>query len=270
MISNLDIRVEQRDGVSFLKDAYVTQPFRIVPVGQYKKDNAAYLMIMSSSPGLLDGDDHQIKIHLAQKSTLQLQTQAYQRLFHMKDKSTQTTVIRMEQDSAFAYIPHPIVPQKSSTFLSHNVIKMDEGCHLLMSEIVTCGRKMSGEVFEYNTFQNLTEVYHHDKLVIKDNVLLKAQSMPLQSLTFLEGFTHQGSLIYYNSAKRDIRDYIELFYNQYKENRTIEFGISKVQGDGFIVRILGNGAEQLFQIFQDIQQVLWNKEFLIHNSTIIN
>lgn len=270
MISNLDIRVEQRDGVSFLKDAYVTQPFRIVPVGQYKKDNAAYLMIMSSSPGLLDGDDHQINIHLAQKSTLQLQTQAYQRLFHMKDKSTQTTVIRMEKKSAFAYVPHPIVPQKSSTFLSHNVIKMDEGCHLLMSEIVTCGRKMSGEVFEYNTFQNLTEVYLLDKLVVKDNVLLKAQSMPMQGLTFLEGFTHQGSLIYYNSAQQNVQQYIELFYDQYKDNHNLEFGISKLQGDGFIVRVLGNGAEQIFQIFQDIQQVLWNEEFMLRNTAISN
>ena len=80
MICSLAIKIAHREGKSFLKDAYATQPFRIVPVGQYQKDNAAYLMIMSSSPGLLDGDDHRIQVDIAPGSKLQLQTQDITRL----------------------------------------------------------------------------------------------------------------------------------------------------------------------------------------------
>ena len=148
MRSSLDIKIEQRAGKSYLKDAYVTQPFRIVPVGQYRKDNAAYLMIMSSSPGLLDNDEHFIDINLAESTKLQLQTQAYQRLFFMKNKSEQNTTISLKPGCAFAYVPHPVVPQTSSTFISRNKVEMTENCHFLLSEIITCGRKLSGEEFE--------------------------------------------------------------------------------------------------------------------------
>ncbi|SDH46237.1 urease accessory protein UreD [Myroides phaeus] len=262
MICSLDIKVEQRDGVSFLKDAYVTQPFRIVPVGQYRRDKAAYLMIMSSSPGLLDGDDHRLEVKVAEHSKLQLQTQAYQRLFHMRDKSTQTMAINLEKGAAFAYVPHPVVPQNSSTFISHNIVNLAEDCQFLLSDIVTCGRKMSGEQFEYNHFQNLTEVFVDNEMVLKDNVLLQPELMPIQGLGILEGFTHQGTLIYCNTANVAVEEYITYFHAQYKDVENIVFGISKTEQDGFVVRVLGYGAEQLYNIFQEIQQKLWSELFL--------
>jgi len=262
MISALTIQVAQRDGKSYLKDAYFTQPFRIVPVGHYRKDRAAYLMIMSSSPGLLDGDEHQIQIDIAEDARLQLQTQAYQRLFHMKAYSSQTTKVRLGKNAAFSFVPHPVVPQNSSRFLSQNRIDMEEGCHVLLSDIVTCGRKMSGEVFEYHHFQNRTDCYVNGKLVLKDNVLLQPDRMPILGLGILEGYTHQGTLFYLNSAGIDVKNWIEVFYETYCETEEIAFGISELQGDGFMVRILGHGAEQLFSIFQNIQQQLWEALFL--------
>ncbi len=262
MISYLNIKIEQREGNSFMKDAYVTQPFRIVPVGQYKRDQAAYLMIMSSSPGLLDNDDHRISIDLAENTKLQLQTQAYQRLFHMKNKSVQTTTINMKKGSAFSYVPHPVVPQNSSTFISQNKVNMEDDCHFLLSDIITCGRKMSGEIFEYKHFQNLTEVFANQKLVIKDNVLLQPELLPIMGMGILEGFTHQGTLIYYNTANVSVLDFISQFQDKYGNLEHVEFGISQLEGNGFMLRVLGQGAEKLFNIFQEIQQVLWNEIFL--------
>nr|ALA55566.1 urease accessory protein UreD [Myroides marinus] len=259
MICSLDIKIEQREGTSYLKDAYFTQPFRVVPVGQYKRDKAAYLMIMSSSPGLLDNDDHRITIELAEGTKLQLQTQAYQRLFHMQNKSTQSTVIKMDKGSVFSYVPHPVVPQSSSTFISHNKVEMQGNCHFLLSDIITCGRKLSGEEFEYNHFQNLTELYVEGKLVVKDNVLLQPSLMPIQGIGILEGYTHQGTLIYYNTAKVSVLDYISFFHEQYGEMENMAFGISLLEGDGFMIRVLGQGAEKMFTLFQQIQQKLWDE-----------
>ena len=44
------------------------------------------LMLMSSSPGILDGDEYKIKIELEENCSLQLHTQSYQRLFNMKQR----------------------------------------------------------------------------------------------------------------------------------------------------------------------------------------
>lgn len=258
MICRLDIKVEQRQGKSYLKDAYVTQPFRIVPVGQYRKDNAEYLMMMSSSPGLLDGDDHRINIELAEESKLQLQTQSYQRLFQTKGSSHQHLIVKLGKHSSFSYVPHPVVPQQSATFYSKNDIYLEEDCFVMLGEIITCGRKLSGEEFQYNHFQNLIQVYEKDKLILKDNVLLIPDIMPLNDLGLMEGYTHQGTFICMNTKGVDLKDVIEQFYEEFHETKDMEFGISALEHSGFVVRLLGMGGEQLFDIFKKMEAFIWD------------
>ena len=260
MVSNLRIEVEERDGQSFLRDAYVTQPFRIVPVGQYETDGASYLMIMSSSPGILSGDKYDIQVNVKNKARLQLQSQSYQRLFNMEHDASQIMTVKMHTGTSFSYVPHPVVPHEDSTFKSHNKIYIDDDCDLTISEIITCGRKHSGESFKYAHFQNLVEVYHHDHLILKDNVLLKPEIMPLESLGLLEGYTHQGTLIYLNTKNEDVLDHIEHFYKELEELEGVSFGISELQAKGFVIRVLGNGGEQMYDFFKKVQRVLWEEK----------
>ena len=267
MLSTLKIEVEERDGQSFLRDAFVNQPFRIVPVGQYKSDGACYLMIMSSSPGILSGDAYDIQVKVKEKGRLQLQSQSYQRLFNMEDSASQVMTVTMEKGSSFSYTPHPVVPHEDSTFKSHNIITMEDGCDLTLSEIITCGRKHSGEAFKYAHFQNLVEVYHHDKLILKDNVLLKPDIMPLEAMGLLEGFTHQGTLIYLNTKNEDVEDHIEYFFKELEGLKDVSFGISSLQAKGFVIRILGNGGEQMFDFFRKVQSVLWEGTCVEQNLT---
>ena len=260
MISTLKIEVEERNGESFLRDAYVTQPFRIVPVGQYKSDGAAYLMIMSSSPGILSGDNYDIQVTVKENARLQLQSQSYQRLFNMEKSASQIMMVEMQPGSSFSYVPHPLVPHEDSTFKSHNIIDMADGCELTMSEIITCGRKHSGEVFKYAHFQNLIEVYHRDRLILKDNVLLKPELMPLNAMGLLEGYTHQGTLVYLNTKNEAVETYTDVLYKELEELEGVTFGISALEANGFVIRILGHGAEQMFDFFRKVQDILWEQK----------
>lgn len=266
MINTLKIEVEDRDGISFLRDAYVTQPFRIIPVGQYKSDGASYLMIMSSSPGILSGDNHEIGVIIKKNARLQLQTQSYQRLFNMEEKASQTMEVKMHHNTSFSYVPHPVVPHESSTFKSHIKIDMADGCDLTISEIITCGRKHYGEEFKYSHFQNLLEVFHRDRLIMKDNVLLVPEIMPLETMGLLEGYSHQGTLVYVNTKNEDVGELIEYFFSELELLEAVSFGISALQTTGFAIRILGNGGEQMFDFFKTVQNKLWaikeNKEVL--------
>jgi urease accessory protein len=45
---------------------------------------------------------------------------------------------------------------------------------------------------------------------------------------------------------------------EYEEN--ISFGISETAANGFVLRVLGNGGEQLFNCFQQVQNFLWDRE----------
>ena len=265
MVSSLQIKVEEREGTSFLRDAYVTQPFRVTPVGQYKSDGAAYLMISSTSPGILSGDIYEIDVEVKKNGRLQLQSQSYQRLFNMEGNASQEMIVKMEEGSTFSYVPHPVVPHEDSNFKSVNRISIADGCELTISEIITCGRKHYGEEFKFAHFQNLLEVYHHDRLILKDNVLLKPELMPLNSLGLLEGFTHQGTLAYLNTKGESTTDLVEHFFKEMESLTDVTYGISEIQADGFVLRILGNGGEQIFDFFKKVQSALWDKTVTVEN-----
>ncbi|WP_306350699.1 urease accessory protein UreD [Flavobacterium sp. '19STA2R22 D10 B1'] len=267
MISSLNIHVALKQGKSYLKDAYVTQPFRIVPVGQYRNDSAAYLMTMSSSPGILDGDDYRISIQVDAQAQLQLQSQSYQRLYHMEGSAHQQMTIKLDDQAAFSYVPHPVVPHENASFYSTNTVHLSDDCDFILGEILTCGRKMSGEIFRYRHVQNLVEIFHKNRLIFKDNILLQPPSTNLSALGLFEGYTHQGMLCYINTHALPLQDLIESLSERYREIEGIAFGISELQCNGFAIRVLGYGGEQLYKIFQEVQSVIWDQYILPSKKT---
>ena len=88
MIVELNIKTGFKNNKTYLETGYCTQPFKIANITEDKSKGILQLMLMSSSPGILDGDDYNIKIELAEHSFLELQTQSYQRLFNIKKGAT--------------------------------------------------------------------------------------------------------------------------------------------------------------------------------------
>ena len=270
-MGNLYIKTGFKEGKSYLMDSYVSVPFRITNIGQIKEDGCLYMMLGSSSPGLLDTDNHEIDINVEENSRFQLQTQSYQRLYNMKKGSSQITKVKLAPNSAFCYVPHPIVPQENSIFRNHTIIYLEKNCELILSEIITCGRKNSefispdreifGEIFKFTYFQNVTEICFNDLLILKDKIILEPQVVPVDTVIQLEGYTHQATFIYLNTGNSSvayelIAEILKIM--EYEEN--ISFGVSEMAANGFVLRVLGNGGEQLFNCFQQIQNFLWERK----------
>src|SRR5687767_157939 len=122
MKSHLHIHVAARNGITYLKQSYYTPPFKVANITEDKKAGPLQLMLMCSSPGILEGDEHQVKIHLEEDSHLHMHTQSYQRLFNMKNGARQTMEVYLQKGSSLIYIPHPAVPHKQSVFTTNNKI----------------------------------------------------------------------------------------------------------------------------------------------------
>lgn len=259
MECRLSLVTAAREGRSYMKDLYVTPPFRVVSVGQLARDGGAYLMVMSSSPGILDGDHYHVDIRVCESARLQLQSQSYQRLFHMEQGATQQMNICLERGASFSQVPHPIVPHEGSVFHSVCQVDMGEDCSFLQSEIITCGRKHYGEAFRFRDFRNLLEVRYAGRLLLKDNIRLKPADMPLSSIGLLEGHTHQGTLVYLNTQHQPMRETIEEVHSLVETFEGVEFGLSLIAGNGFVLRALGNGGERLLDCFRAVQQYMWQQ-----------
>jgi urease accessory protein len=254
MNASLHIQVAQRRQNSFLQKAFFTPPFKLADITEDRSSGPVRLMIMSSSPGVLDGDVYDIRIELSCGAILQLDTQSYQRLFHMKDSAAQTISVHMAEDASLTYLPHPVVPHSESSFTSATKIFLSKNCSLVWGEVITSGRKLNGESFLFSKFHSTTEIFLDGKLVVKENLLLLPHLHDLSVLGQLEGYSHQASLIFIHAEKdNDILSVVAAYLDQQEK---IMYGCTRLQVPGVFVRLLGSSAEQLHGLLQSTVQII--------------
>lgn len=259
MIAELHIATKLRDGITHLGKTYCMPPFKLADVREDKRDKTLQLMLMSSSPGILDGDEYRIHIELDTDCALDLQTQSYQRIFNMKGSATQHLDVLMQSGSSFSYLPHPSVPHENSSFTTRNKIYLADNCKLIWGEVLTCGRKLNGEVFLFTKYHSITEVFLNNKLIIKENLLMQPASINVHAMGQMEGYTHQASLIClgFDIAKEVIKSFLTT-------QSGIDFGITETPKGGILVRILGQKAEQLHHCLKTIANMVNAKSELTH------
>ena len=261
MNAQLHIQVANRDGLSYLKKAFFTTPFKVANITEDKSARQLQLMLMSSSPGILDGDIYEMKIEVEKSGSLQLYTQAYQRLFHMKQGATQQLNVRLADDSEFCFLPHPSVPHEQSIFTTHNNFYLGSNCQFIFGEVLTCGRKLNGEVFLFSKYHSITQVFINNKLVIKENLLMQPTFINVHAIGQLEGFTHQASMIYLqpNVDCKKLQAHIIEFLSTEKN---MELGITAAPVNGLIIRLMGHGAEQLYNCLQRVAEILQTQKII--------
>ena len=264
MIAQLNIQAAVKSDRTYLKNVFYTTPLKLANITENKKAHLLQLMLMSSSPGILDGDQYKIQIDLEEGSAVKLYSQSYQRLFNMKESANQTMTVNMAAGSSFCYLPHPVVPHKQSSFFATNKIYLSSNCSLVLGEIITCGRKLNGEVFSFLKYHAITEIFLNNNLVVKENLLMQPALTNLNAIGQLEGFTHQASLIYLDetaehvSLSKSLHEYLSL-------QEEIIFGVSMAPVSGLVIRVLGQKAEQLYDCLQVMGEIITKQKTIQPN-----
>ncbi|MFP5042318.1 urease accessory protein UreD [Parasediminibacterium sp. JCM 36343] len=251
MIAQLHITTALRNGITYLKHSYFTPPLKIANITEDKTVNNLQISIMSSSPGILDGDDYQLKVELDAGCAMQLHTQSYQRLFNMKTGARQLMEVHLKEGATFTYLPHPSVPHENASFVTKSSIYLQAGCSLVWGEVLTCGRKLNGELFQFSKYHSITQVFLQGKLVIKENLLMQPALIDVNAIGQLEGFTHQASLIFLDE-NADCIPLSDGIYEYLSQQKGIAFGVTAAPINGLIIRILGYKAEQLYDCLKAI------------------
>lgn len=229
-----------------------------------KRGEQLALMIMSSSPGILDEDEYAITIDIEEGCSLSLHTQSYQRIFNMKKGAVQSMNVTIQRGASFIYLPHPSVPHENSIFTTKNKIYLSDNSQLIFGEVLTCGRKLNGEVFQFSKYHSITEVFVNNKLIIKENLLMQPLVVDVNAMGQLEGFTHQASFIYLNE-QADMKTLCDEVYYFLQEKSEIGFGVTITHTNGLLVRLLGHKAEQLYTYLKNIASLVQEKKSAIVN-----
>jgi len=263
MTASVLIKIAAHGQASFLQQAYAEPPYKVADITETRNQRQLELMLMSSSPGVLDEDCYNIKIELGQNSALRLTTQSYQRLFNMKKGAVQNIEVHMANNSSLIYLPHPVVPHESSVFRASNKLFLTGSSNVTWAEILTCGRKLSGERFLFSFYHAVTEIFLNNKLVLKENLRMAPGKVETDVIGQMEGFTHQASLICLsplraiNEKKAAILDYLVM-------QKDILSGVTTAPVNGLIVRMLGNGGEHLFECVKQIGEMITSTKSEAH------
>lgn len=247
------ISLEGVKGQTRLQNSYITSPFKLADVTEPCSTGELQLVMMNASPGILDGDDYHIRIEQGAGTRLRLHTQAYQRIFNMKEGAQQLMEVYLKKQASFVYLPHPTVPHENSIFSTRNHFYLDHTHRLIFGEVLTCGRKLNGEAFLFSKYHSHTRIYINQQLVISENLLMEPGLIHPAATGQLEGYSHQASLIIMDSYL-NIKEVQRYLLNLLTEKKGIEFGISVAPANGLLIRLLGHGADALYQVLLQIEQ----------------
>lgn len=250
--SKLSLRTEIRDGFHHLADMFYTNPFGLMRFDKrHAHDPWLRYMIRSSTPGIMAGDFYEISFRVVKGTNLGLETQAYSRVHSMKPGgfARQTTTIDVEEDAMFQYIPHPTSPHKDSVYEAVNTINIAKTSRVIWGEVLTCGRKYygEGEEFQFKKLTSYTRIYLDGTLIFKDRLYMEPKKMDLTTMGQWEGFTHQATIFIYDQQLEEDH-LLELLEEALVNEEEVEHGITTTVGGGVVIRIVGQGAEQLYNI----------------------
>ncbi len=251
MKASLHIQAVLKNGITKLGNCYFSPPFKVMNITEDKLGKDLQLMLMSSSPGILDEDEYHMQVDVDANCSLQLHTQSYQRLFNMQKGAKQLIQVNMQEGATFVYLPHPSVPHEHSSFVAKSRIHLSNNCKLIWGEVLTCGRKLNGEIFKFAKYHSSTEIFIDNKLVIKENLLMQPSLMNVNAIGQMEGYTHQASLICLNN-ELDVNEVTDVLHDYLSQQEEMVCGVTAAPSNGFIVRLLGNKAEKLFDCLKVI------------------
>lgn len=252
--SRLDLAAVNRDGKTVIKDMSFTAPYKVMLPFE-KKNGGLSVMLMSASAGIMEGDRQEFSFDIGSGADLEFVSQSYDKVHQMKGGcAKRVTRIKVSENGTFFYDPQPVIPFRDSAFDSKMYVSLeDETACFWMSEIFSCGRYASGEMFEYSFYHNLVEIRRKDRLIYRDNTRFEPSLFDMYGIGMYEGYTHLLNLFVTAPDEADgfvsgVREYLD-------GRKECSGGITELSDGDFAIRVLGRRAQELEGINRHIKNL---------------
>lgn len=269
----INLSCKRENGRTRLENSFADIPYKLMHYGNKNLQQQDHLemMIMCSSPGVMDNDSLAVKIHCKENTAMKLFTQSYNKLHPMIKGARQSTQVKTEPRSLLYYIPQPMVPFKNSLFHASAEIKMTETSHLIWGDIISGGRIHSGERFEFTKIHNQTKLYINNELIFYDNQLLEPLKQSVEGVLFFEGHSHQGTLLLISPAASMFKNELDAILKE--QFIDMQYGFTQCHENAIVIKMLGNSGETLHSWMSNLGDMFWSfikmqEQRMIKESTI--
>ncbi len=252
----IELQVNE-DSKTYIKSLLSKAPFliqkAIYPDTGYP--HFAHIYMMSSSGGILQGDEQKIDVVMGRNSTARITTQSATKIYKMDGGyASQYINIHSQEGSYLEFVPHQIIPFKSSRFYQEVNLEVEENAVLVYSEIISAGRIASGEKFDFDLCFLRTSTHRNGQILFTDVMSLSHKDKV--NLESVFGGKDIFSTVYVISSSIQIERIVDEI-NLATENTSLLASCSSLPHDcGIIVRILADSVSEIVALTESITDVL--------------
>jgi len=217
----------------------------------------AYLYVISSSGGILQGDRYKTDIILKNKAIAHMTTQGATRIYGMNSNSASQIVnITVNENCYFEYIPDQIIPYKNSRYYQKVNLNVHNNSTLIYSEVLTPGRVAMKESFEYDICYLRTYCNNQNKKIrFLENTKVEPKKTRMEDFGVLGEYEIVGTV--YILTRKDNINRLEDNLNEHIKNlEGVSVGTSIIPDEsGIIIRVLGNKTDNVFNVIFKILEI---------------
>jgi urease accessory protein len=246
-VLKITLEKDEAKNKTILTQQYSKAPLLVQKALHYDVANPtmAYLFLMSSSGGILQGDRYHVAISVKSNAIVNITTQGATRIYKMDSNyASQFVNIDVDDNSYLEFLPDQIIPYKKSRYLQQVQITSGLDSTIVYSEVITPGRVAMGELFDYDLcYLRMTAKNKGGKILFMDAARLDPKEQKFNQIGILGTKSIFGTL--YIITKKNLQK-ISDEINVVLENTDLACGYSFLPEDsGLVVRIMGNYSEDI-------------------------
>ena len=168
--------------------------------------------------------------------------------------ASQCIHIHSQEGSYLEFVPHQIIPFKSSRFYQEVNLEVEENAVLIYSEIISAGRIASGEKFDFDLCFLRTSAHRNSRILFTDVMSLNHKDKT--NLESVFGRKDIFSTVYIIGSSIQIERIVDEI-NLATKNTSLLASCSSLPNDsGIIVRILADSVSEIVSLTESMADIL--------------
>ncbi len=258
-ILKITLEMDEEKNKTLVTQQYSKAPLLTQKALHYDVANPsmAYLFLMSSSGGVLQGDRYHVEISVKNRGIANITTQGATRIYKMDSNyATQFVDIDVDDNSYLEFLPDQIIPYKKSRYFQQVKITSGIDSTIVYSEVITPGRVAMGELFDYDLcYLRLAAKNKGGKTLFMDAARLDPKEQQFSQIGVLGTKSVFGTL--YIRTKKKQLEQISSDIGVILDNVETIGGCSFLPEDsGLVVRLVGNSTEDIKTIIHECVKIV--------------
>ena len=232
----------ERRGKTIARDTYRRGNSRIsanIPAA----GDIPYYFLISTGGGFTEGETYLQEISMEDHTHAILTTQTPNYIYKCDHGrlTSQNNHVTMGKDCLLEYYIDETIPYAGARFRQNTDIRMKTGSRLILTDGITAGWSADEAPFQYRDIGLKTRIWMEDRLLLNDFLLVHPEEEEMKEIGNFEEATHYNSAVIIDEQadEKMLSAMRENLQNCLEPNGSVRFGMSLLDRDGIVLRVLG-------------------------------